>query len=143
CTGRSGKQVHYITNNEEWADAKKCLGTTDVIIQSTDVKIGHDVRVFIVGKEIVGAVLRKSTGGFRANFKLGGTAEYFPLDDEKIELIEKIIHHFDFDMVGIDFLISNEGKFLFNEIEDVVGSRILSATSDENILRKYILHIKN
>ena len=30
-------------------------------------------------------------------------------------------------MVGIDFIFDEQGQFLFNEIEDVVGSRTLSA----------------
>lgn len=142
ATGRSGKQVYFITSNKEWKQAISLLGTSDIVIQSCNVQLGNDVRVFIVGKEIVGAVLRKSASDFRANFKLGGSAEWYPLDDTKKELINKIVHHFDFDMVGIDFLIDLNGDFLFNEIEDVVGSRILSATSDINLLEKYISHIK-
>lgn len=142
CTGRSGKQVYFIETEDDWNTALDALGTPDVVIQSCDVQLGRDVRVFIVGKEIIGAVLRKSTSDFRANFKLGGSAEVFPLDGKKTELIHKIIDHFDFGMVGIDFLIDHQGDFLFNEIEDVVGSRILSATTDTNILQKYIAYIK-
>lgn len=143
ATGRSGQQVHLIQAQQDWDSCYHYLSTTDLVIQSTQVQMGKDVRVFIVGKEIIGAVLRENKHDFRANFKLGGTATWYPLNDKQIEMINKIIHHFDFDMVGIDFLIGLDGEFLFNEIEDVVGSRILSAVSDINILEKYVTHINN
>ncbi|HLR69910.1 MAG TPA: hypothetical protein VK085_00585, partial [Pseudogracilibacillus sp.] len=127
----------------DWRLCYPTLNTTDLVIQSTQVQPGKDVRVFIVGKEIVGAVLRENKDDFRANFKLGGTATWYPLHSEQIKMINKIIHHFDFAMVGIDFLIGPDDEFLFNEIEDVVGSRILSAVSDINILEKYVAHIKS
>lgn len=142
ATGRSGQQVHLIESQLDWQQCYPNLSETDLVMQSTQVQPGKDVRVFIVGKEIVGAVLRENHNDFRANFKLGGTATWYPLKDEQINMINKIIHHFDFDMVGIDFLISLDGEFIFNEIEDVVGSRILSAVSDINILEKYVTHIK-
>ena len=143
ATGRSGKQVHLITDSQDWRRCYPTLDSTDLVIQSTQVQAGKDVRVFIVGKEIVGAVLRENKNDFRANFKLGGTASWYPLQVDQINIINKIIHHLDFSMVGIDFLIGPNDEFLFNEIEDVVGSRILSKTSDINILNKYITHIKN
>lgn len=141
ATGRSGQQVYLIQTEQDWQQCYQNLSATDLVIQSTQVQPGKDVRVFIVGKEIIGAVLRENHNDFRANFKLGGSATWYPLHDEQIEMINKIIHHLDFDMVGIDFLIGLNGEFLFNEIEDVVGSRILSAVSDINILEKYIAHI--
>lgn len=143
ATGRSGKQVYMIQNEQDWEQYYQEPDETDLVIQSTQVQTGKDVRVFIVGKEIVGAVLRENKNDFRANFKLGGTATWYPLHSEQIKMINKIIHHFDFDMVGIDFLIGLNGEFLFNEIEDVVGSRILSKTSNINILEIYIAHIRD
>ena len=143
ATGRSGKQVYLIRNSTDWKQCIKNVSTSDLVIQSSEVKLGKDLRVFIVGKEIIGAVLRESTTDFRANFKLGGSATWYPLHKNELTIINKIIQSFDFDMVGIDFLIDLNGNLLFNEIEDVVGSRILSAVSDINILKKYVKHIKS
>lgn len=141
-SGRGGKQVYWVGNEKEWNDCvSKCR--EDVIIQSTDVQKGKDLRVFIVGKEIVGAVLRESGTDYRANYTLGGTASLYPLDAEEKAAVNKILDAFDFGMAGIDFLIGRQGELLFNEIEDVVGSRTLSACSDVNILKKYVSHIKS
>lgn len=141
-TGRGGNQVFLIKNEQDWQNCIPNLSSKNIILQTCDVMHGKDLRVFVVGTEIVGAVLRENTNNFRANFKLGGSASWYSLNNEEKELVNKIIDHFQFDMVGIDFLFSLKGKLLFNEIEDVVGSRTLSAVSDLNILRKYITHIK-
>lgn len=138
--GRGGRGVYYIENKK---DLMRCLEilSSDLLVQECNVQLGKDVRVFVVGKEIVGAVLRENPDDFRANFKLGGTASFYHLQHEERVLAEKIIQSFDFGMVGIDFLIDLNGNLIFNEIEDVVGSRTLSAVSDINILQKYVYHI--
>src|SRR5690625_3575694 len=142
ASGRSGKQVHLIKNDEDWRRAIPLLQTKDIIIQSADVMLGKDLRVFVIGKEIIAAVLRVNKNDFRANFKLGGSAFLYHLTIDEVEMINKIINHFDFGLVGIDFLIDKEGNLLFNEIEDVVGSRILSETTNINLLSEYISYIK-
>ena len=141
-SGRGGKQVYFIENQTDWINCKMSI-QTDIIIQSSDVQLGKDLRVFVVGKEIIAAILRESSTDFRANFKLGGTAKIYQLNDQEKKLIYKIINYFDFGMVGIDFLIGHNGELLFNEIEDVVGSRTLSIADNVNILEKYITLIKN
>lgn len=139
---RGGRHVHLIRNDHEWKTYRNHLSTSNMIIQSSDVQHGKDLRVFVVGKKIIGSVLRESESDFRANFKLGGTASWYELNQQEKNMILKIINHFDFGMVGIDFLIGHNGQLIFNEIEDVVGSRILSAVSTINIVAEYITFIK-
>ncbi|MBP1968806.1 gamma-F420-2:alpha-L-glutamate ligase [Virgibacillus natechei] len=140
-SGRGGKQVYYIQDKQDWLNRISSIATNDIIIQACNVQLGKDLRVFVIGKEIIGAVLRESTDDFRSNFKLGGSARMYQLHAHERSIISKIIRSFHFDMVGIDFLIGLNGELLFNEIEDVVGSRTLSTVSDLNILEKYITHI--
>jgi gamma-F420-2:alpha-L-glutamate ligase len=140
-TGRGGSGVHFIENKKELSACMESFEQRDFIVQKCNVQLGKDLRVFIVGKKIVGAVLRENNHDFRANFKLGGTAVFYRLNGQERALVEKVIHAFDFGMAGIDFLIGENGELLFNEIEDVVGSRTLSAVSDINILEKYVLYI--
>ncbi|SEQ14364.1 gamma-F420-2:alpha-L-glutamate ligase [Virgibacillus subterraneus] len=142
--GRGGRQVHLIEDEQQW---ERCIAddisAPEFIIQSTkNVQLGKDVRVFVVGNQIVGSVMRESNSDFRSNYKLGGSAKWYSLDRHEITVLNKILDSFDFGMVGIDFLLDTNGKLLLNEIEDVVGSRTLSSVSDINILNKYITHIK-
>lgn len=142
ATGRGGKQVYYIEDDYDWQNIKQLIESNDLIIQEANVQLGKDVRVFVIGKSIIAAVLRENKHDFRANFKLGGTARLYSLSTTERDMIQTIINHFDFDLVGIDFLINDKNELIFNEIEDVVGSRILSETTNFNLLEKYMLHIK-
>src|SRR5699024_11950213 len=54
--GRSGKQVYLIESQQDWNYYKSHLSMEDIIIQNCAVQLGKDLRVFIVGQEIIGAV---------------------------------------------------------------------------------------
>ena len=45
-------------------------------------------------------------------------------------------------MVSIDFIIDDNDQLIFNEIEDVVGARMLYKCSDIDIVREYLSYIK-
>ncbi|WOO36828.1 ATP-grasp domain-containing protein [Anaerocolumna sp. AGMB13020] len=101
----------------------------------------QDLRVYVIGKEIITAILRTSNEGFRANFSLGGNVREYELSRNEIITIRKIIDHFEFGMVGIDFLIGDEGELIFNEIEDVVGARMLYQCTDINLVKRYLMFV--
>ena len=141
--GRSGSEVFLIENKNKLSHVLNNKITSRFIIQSANVQMGKDLRVFVIGKKIIAAVLRESKNDFRANYKLGGSATLYHLNNDDIALIKTIVNHFDFGLVGIDFLIGHNSQLLFNEIEDVVGSRILSETTDINILSEYLTYIRS
>ena len=64
------------------------------------------------------------------------------LSERETEWIRRITAAFDFDYVGIDFLLDEEGAFLFNEIEDAVGSRTLSVCTDIDIADLFLAHVR-
>lgn len=142
ATGRGGKQVYFVSNEIEWTDIKCKVTSEHIIVQDANVQLGKDLRVFIIGKQIIAAVLRENKHDFRANYSLGGSAQLYKLSATEEKMIQRIVEAFDFSLVGIDFLMSHRGELLFNEIEDVVGSRILSAVSEINLLEKFVTYIR-
>lgn len=140
-SGHGGSLVFLV---EEGMDIMPIYDKLDdhVVIQPLASKKKQDLRVYIVGNEIVGAVLRTGQDRFRSNFSLGGKAELYTLEDDEKEIVEKIIDLFDFGLAGIDFIIGDNGTLIFNEIEDVVGSRMLYSCSDINIVALYLAYIK-
>src|SRR5690625_4202384 len=96
-TDRGGRGVYYISNEAEWNSVLHHIQTTNFIVQSAEhIQLGKDVRVFVIGKEIIAAVLRENSHDFRANYKLGGQASVFPLTPNMKKMIYNIIDHFDF-----------------------------------------------
>src|SRR5699024_4935353 len=107
--GRSGSEVFFIDNKSDFLNTEKKMNNQNFIIQSADVQYGKELRVFVIGKKIIAAVLRVSTADFRATYKLGGTATLSHLNANESNLIKIVIHHVGFGLVGIEFLINNEG----------------------------------
>jgi gamma-F420-2:alpha-L-glutamate ligase len=151
--GHGGNQVFLIddhikmehelneTGKQEIYRLQSNLGSSDIVVQPFTGNRHQDLRVYIIGKEIVAAVLRTSREGFRANFSLGGEVALYHLSDEEKAIVNLIINQFDFGLVGIDFIIGDEGELIFNEIEDVVGARMLYQCSDINIAERYLKFI--
>jgi gamma-F420-2:alpha-L-glutamate ligase len=119
----------------------KSLGSSDVVVQPLTGSRHQDLRVYVIGKEIIACVLRTAKEGFKSNFSLGGEVRLYELSEAERSIVNTIIRQFDFDLVGIDFIIGDEGELIFNEIEDVVGSRMLYQCSDINIVSLYLQYI--
>lgn len=130
-------------SNQSFEHIINGLGSSDVVVQPLTGNRHQDLRVYVIGKEIIAGVLRTAKEGFKSNFSLGGEVQLYKLKDEERKLVNMIIRQFEFGLVGIDFIIGDEGELIFNEIEDVVGSRMLYQCSDINIVKRYLQFIIN
>lgn len=130
--GHGGDEVFWINSLD---DFYKCCDTLkeDFILQEPCDTLGKDVRVYIIGGEIVTAVLRESTNDFRSNFSLGGKVSPYNLSAKEIREVRKISKCIDIDYGGIDFIF-HKGKLFFNEIEDIVGAKNIYMFGDMDIL---------
>ncbi len=145
--GHGGSQVFLIPGNQamdgsDYSEVIQKLGNSDVVVQPLTGTRNQDLRVYVIGTTIITAVLRTAKEGFKSNFSLGGEVKLYTLSNAEIDIVNRIIQEFDFGLVGIDFIIGEEGELIFNEIEDVVGSRMLYQCSDINIVEKYLSFIK-
>ncbi len=143
-SGHGGSQVFLVTEETDTQQLHEIYEKLDdhVVIQPLTGTRHQDLRVYVVGREIIGAVLRTAKDGFKSNFSLGGEVEFYNLSTKEREQVQKIINIFDFDLVGIDFIIGDQGELIFNEIEDVVGSRMLYQSSNLNIVAVYLDYIE-
>ncbi|MFA6537234.1 MAG: RimK family alpha-L-glutamate ligase [Patescibacteria group bacterium] len=72
---------------------------------------GHDLRVFVIGKKIVGAMERiaKKRGEFRSNFHLGGRVRIADLSDDEKKLALDAARACGLDFAGVDILRTKTG----------------------------------
>ncbi len=124
-SGHGGSEVFLIENEVELTTHLTQLPTEDFILQELCKNPGIDIRVFALGGKIVAAVKRFCQTSFKSNYSLGGSATAYNLKPHEIKLVEHILSLLPFDFIGIDFILDEEGNLLFNEIEDVVGTRTL------------------
>lgn len=139
--GHGGSQVFLYEKQNDTELIKRGIGKSDFVIQPITGNKNQDLRVYVIGKKIIAAILRTAKEGFKSNYSLGGEVKLYSLSKDEIKIVNRIIDEFSFDYVGIDFIIGDKGELIFNEIEDVVGSRMLYQSSNINIVKLYLEYI--
>ncbi len=141
--GHGGSEVFLISGEDEEEQLAKirCLKANDFVIQPYIEGRKQDLRVYVLGNKILSCILRTAKQGFKSNFSLGGTVCEYQLKSGELELVQKIIEAYSFDLAGIDFLVKEDGKLIFNEIEDVVGARMLYQCTKVDLVKEYLCYI--
>ena len=145
--GHGGEGVFVYDNShlaiEHW-DALAYTEKKKMMLQKKLRHIIGDLRCYVIGGEIIHCVLRKkSHQTLVTNYTRDAAIEIYTLSEQMKRRIEAFVKPLDIDYAGVDFLIDDEGRFYFNEIEDVVGSRMLSALNINDTVPRFIKHIKN
>ena len=138
--GHGGSEVFLVRNDVEMDQAVCQAGKQTFVAQPLCDEPGLDLRVYVLGGEPVAAIRRTSQTDFRSNFKLGGEAVAVALPPELRATTRLLFDRLGFDFAGIDF-IRHEGGWVLNEIEDVVGTRMLYATTDLDAAHLLIRHV--
>lgn len=102
-----------------------------------------DIRFYIINNRIVHGVLRSSNNKIISNFSQGGDIELYNFTPEERSYVEDFIKDISIDYAGIDFLLTTDNELIFNEIEDMVGSRMLSKLGINNTTDLFLEHIVN
>ena len=150
--GHGGREVFLFTAEElmrgSFTDDRKKVfqlltGRKCVLQEQVDSQ-AMDVRVYVVGNEIYHGVLRQGKGDFRSNFSLGGSVREYFFSEEEEAVIRNCLEAFSdltLGMVGLDFIVARDGMLVFNEMEEMVGSRMLYSCSKKDIVKDYVAWI--
>ena len=138
--GHGGKDV-YLVENKEYV--KKILEETHKkYIYQRYIDHANDVRLYVLNKQVIGAVKRENKHNFRSNYSLGGNVSKYEPNQEMVAMAEKVSSLLDADYIGVDFII-NDNLCVINEIEDPVGARMLYETNAIDVVSLFIQHVKN
>jgi RimK family alpha-L-glutamate ligase len=135
--GHGGKEVFWLSDPKDLAFHLQKMKGRDFLVQKP-VTPGRDVRVYMLDGEILFSALRTCETDFRSNYSLGGRiAPYKPCEEMKrvAGIVYEQLKPF---YVGIDFTFDSDGRPLLNEVEDVVGSRMLYQLTDLQLHELYI-----
>lgn len=102
-----------------------------------------DIRFYIVGNKIINACIRKNENSFLHNYKKGASVSLYNYSRVEEDIVYKFLNNIYCDYAGVDFLLQSDGQLLFNEIEDVCGSTMLSKLGVNNTTYEFIKHIKH
>lgn len=130
--GYSVEKVHDVQEVEAIAEKLRSDGK-GVMFQSL-APTPDDLRVYVAGGRVRGALMRHAkTGSSKANLSQGGTAEKFVPSEEDRHMIESALAETFPDEMGfisIDFLVDEDGRLVFNEMNCFPGITLLAARGD-------------
>ena len=138
--GHGGSEVFLIRDRQVFDETLSTIDKKNFLAQEFCSCPGKDMRVYVLSEKIICGVLRSSTTDFRSNFSLGGEVCVCEVSPKQKEIIQKLRAALKFDFVGVDFIF-HEGEWVLNEIEDVVGTRMLYRCTDIDIVDLYMRHI--
>jgi len=93
---------------------------------------GRDLRVFIVGKKIVGCMQRKAHDSFKANYSLGADVTLFDMNAELEKMALDCINVTGLEIAGIDLLFG-EQNYIICEANSSPGFKGMELATGENI----------
>ena len=106
---------------------------------------GHDIRAFVLGDEIIGAMRRYAAEGeWRTNVSVGGRPERCILDQKTAKLAIRAAAVVGATMAGVDLLPNlDHGGYTVLEVNAVPGWRALSAVTDLDIASAILAHLRD
>ncbi len=103
-------------------------------------RVGQDLRVWVIGGRVLGAMLRSSTdGSFKANISRGGEGQPYPLSPELERLALSCAAALKLEIAGVDLLFDDD-QYSVCEVNSAAGFAGFEAATGVNVARAVLGH---
>lgn len=141
--GSFGQQVYLINDENELEKVVKQHSDSSLIFQEyIKSSKGQDVRLQVVGSEVVAAMYRyNDTGDFRANVSNGGKMKFYTPTNEQIDLAVKSCKIIGLDFAGVDLLFGQKDEPILCEINSNAHFKNITDVTGVSVSDKIIEYI--
>jgi RimK family alpha-L-glutamate ligase len=139
--GSFGAQVYLAADRKELERIINECSTTEILFQKyISYSKGRDIRLQVVGNEVIGAMYRYSDKDFRANVSAGGQMKEYQPSKEECELALMAARAVDVDFAGVDLLFSPDGPIVCEVNSNAHFKNLLdcSGVNTADAIMKYI-----
>lgn len=108
-------------------------------------KIGEDLRIIVVGGEIIGAMRRVAQEGkYLTNYSQGGSVQEYDIknDPKAMEIAEKTAKHFLLDYVGVDLMKADDGEWKVLEVNRACQFKGFEESTKINVPQQVLAYLK-
>ena len=119
--GSKGEEVFLIDNEMSYNEVRH-LHSEVIMQRNISSSFGRDIRVWVVGGEVVASILRYNMDSFKSNIALGGKAESYEISDEVGQLAVAACEAVGLELAGVDILFEECG-YTVCEINGNAGFR--------------------
>lgn len=142
CFGSYGGQVYLAHNRTEAVEILKKTDAVDCIAQEYIEKSkGRDLRVYVVGGQVVAAMERNNPNDFRANIANGGLSLPYQITDEQAEMAIVATKALGLDFGGVDLMFMDNDEPILCEVNSNAQFKGLFDATGINIADHIIEHI--
>lgn len=112
--GSYGKGVHLVQNKNEFTDFTDFVygiksDEAMIVQQYISSRPGEDLRVYVIGNKVLGAMKRSSTdGSFKTNITRGAVGSSFPMNERIEQIALDTAKALGLDIAGIDLLFDGQ-----------------------------------
>ena len=147
CFGSFGQQVYLCRTAEELEKLViEKAGTPLLFQQAIQESYGRDIRVNIVGGQVIASILRESKNGdFRSNITLGGSMQNYTAAGEEARIALQAVKALALDFAGVDILFGRNGPLVCEVNSNAHFKTTLQATGvnmAEHIMRHIAESVK-
>lgn len=140
--GSFGMKVYLIENEEQFYEKVESLSGVDFVFQEfIQSSFGRDVRVNVVGGEVVAAMYRHSEIDFRANITNGGVASNILLTDAQRQIALDAAAAVGAEYAGVDLLFGESDEPIVCEVNAAAHIRNIYNVTGVNVGHKLIAYI--
>ncbi|MCM3758090.1 RimK family alpha-L-glutamate ligase [Sporosarcina aquimarina] len=140
--GSFGMNVYLIETEEQFYEKTESLRGIDYLFQEfISSSRGRDIRVNVVGGQVVAAMYRHSETDFRANITNGGKAEIVELTDDQINIALRAAKSVSADFAGVDLLFGENEEPLVCEVNAAAHIRNIYHVTGINVADAMIAYI--
>jgi len=121
-SGHGGEQVFRVKGRYEFEELVAKEGFP-LLLQEYMELVGKDIRVFVCGGEVLGAMVRKAPEGeWRTNYSIGGKTEPLKVVDRELKMLAlNATRVIGLSIAGVDIAKTEEGQYKLIEINAMPG----------------------
>lgn len=128
-----GRGTYLIRSKEDFRQAIDCDIFQEMIWDS----YGKDLRVYVIGGEIIGVMQRTNKDDFRANAHVGGKGSKYKVNKKIREITSAIYEQTKLDIMGIDLLFYKD-TYMFCELNVNPGFEEFDSAMNDNVAMRIL-----
>ena len=111
--GSFGEQVYLANDIDELKSIIDRIGYKDFLMQEfISSSKGRDIRINVIGNQVVASMLRENKNDFRSNISNGGTGENYKPSQDYVDIALKATKALGLSFAGVDVMFGKNGPII-------------------------------